>query len=250
MQRLFHPSLIQQPGPSLPRFVKPLPNRIAYDDVEYLDKKGALTVPDVGLRNELLRSYVEHVHGYMPLLDLRDFLNTIERNDASCHVSLLLFQAVMFAGTASVDMQHLHAAGFQTRKAARKTFYQRARVRLYQPLRRPTTLTQNSASLRLRLRARPDIPSAIASADDLLVRDAGRSERHLALDGCRHKFVAYDWPAQKSCPFEHGCKASTIVEADMVVLLYARSIDSPWDEKTHEDKAGRLRCTDAAIGRL
>jgi Fungal specific transcription factor domain len=98
------------------------------DDIEYLQKKGALTIPDAGLRNELLRSYAQYVHPYMPLLDLKDFLTPVEKNDGSSVVSLLLFHAVMFAGTAYIDMRFLQAQGFETRKAARKVFFQRARL--------------------------------------------------------------------------------------------------------------------------
>jgi hypothetical protein len=119
----------QRPGVSLPCYIRPLPPRIMGEDVDFLQRKGALTVPDTRLRNELLRSYVQYVHPYMPLLDLKDFLQPIERNDGNSPVSLLLFQAVMFAATAYVDMRFLHAQGFDNRKAARKFFFQRARVR-------------------------------------------------------------------------------------------------------------------------
>jgi len=113
----------------LPHYFKPLPSRITPDDVEYLDKKGALLIPGNILRNELLRAYVEYVHGYMPLLDLHEFLSALERNDGSTKpISLLLFQAVMFAGTAFVDMKHLRHAGYTTRKEARKAFFLKARV--------------------------------------------------------------------------------------------------------------------------
>jgi hypothetical protein len=93
-------------------------------------KKGALTVPPKGtLRSEMLRAYVEFVHPYMPLLDLQDFLTVVDKTDGSNgKVSLILFQAVMFAGSAFVDMQHLRKAGYATRKEARKDFFQRTRV--------------------------------------------------------------------------------------------------------------------------
>ena len=112
----------------LPDFIRGLPQRLQSDDIDYLATKGALTVPDVELRNELLKSYIHYVHPYMPLLDLEEFLQTIARNDGIHRMSLLLFQAVMFAGTAFVDMKHLRAAGYPNRKAARKVFFQRARV--------------------------------------------------------------------------------------------------------------------------
>ena len=77
----------------------------------------------------MLRAYIEFVHPYMPLLDLHDFLAVIDRPDGSLgRVSLILFQAVMFAGSAFVDMDHLRFAGYATRKEARKDFFQKTRV--------------------------------------------------------------------------------------------------------------------------
>jgi hypothetical protein len=114
---------------NIPYFIKPLPPRIGPDEIAYLEKKGALTVPSVGLRNEMLKAYIEFVHPYMPLIDLYDFIMIIESGNGSLgRISLILFQAVMFAGSAFVDMQHLHNAGYLTRKEARKDFFQKTRL--------------------------------------------------------------------------------------------------------------------------
>ncbi|CAI7588685.1 unnamed protein product [Penicillium palitans] len=112
----------------LPDYIRGLPARLQKEDIDYLAVKGALTIPDVTLRNELLKSYIHYVHTYMPLLDLEEFLQNIVQNDGIHRISLLLFQAVMFAGVAFIDMKHLQAAGYQTRKVARKVFFQRARL--------------------------------------------------------------------------------------------------------------------------
>jgi hypothetical protein len=115
---------------TLPDYVKPLPQRIVADDVDYLYRKGALSIPEDNLRNELLRSYIEYMHSYMPILDLHDFLRIISKGDGSIgRLSLLLVQSVMFAGTAFVDMKHLQEAGYESRKAARKAFFLKARVK-------------------------------------------------------------------------------------------------------------------------
>lgn len=111
-----------------PRFLKPLPSRIAPEDVEYLKLKGALTIPEESLRNELLRAYVKWVYSSLPVLDLHSFLEAVATNDPDANLSLLLFQAVMFAGTAFVDIRHLKAAGYNTRREARKAFFHNARV--------------------------------------------------------------------------------------------------------------------------
>lgn len=92
-------------------------------------------MPKGTLRSEMLRAYVEFVHPYMPLLDLLDFLTVIDCADGSQgQISLILFQAVMFAGSAFIDMHHLHTAGYSTRKEARKDFFQKTRVSIAPPL--------------------------------------------------------------------------------------------------------------------
>ena len=98
------------------------------EDLEYLQRKGAFIIPDTGFRNELLRCYVQYVHPYLPLVDLEDLLTTIEKNQSTDTVSLLLFQAVMFAATAYIDMRYLVAQGYVTRKAARKAFFQKVKL--------------------------------------------------------------------------------------------------------------------------
>ncbi|KAI9925725.1 hypothetical protein ASPWEDRAFT_580763 [Aspergillus wentii DTO 134E9] len=111
-----------------PRFLKPLPSRIAPEDLEFLRFRGALSLPESGLRNELLRCYIQWVHSFMPVLNLQDFLRCIAENDPEGNVSILLFQAVMFVATAFVDLKHLQDAGYPTRKSARSAFYTRLRL--------------------------------------------------------------------------------------------------------------------------
>ncbi|KAH9208634.1 fungal-specific transcription factor domain-containing protein [Leptodontidium sp. 2 PMI_412] len=113
----------------LPDYLKPLPQRMTSVDIDYLFAKGALSLPDAPVRNALLRAYCEFVHPYMPLLELHHVLEIMnDPTGESGKISLLLFQAIMFAGTAFVDMGHLVAAGYTNRKAARKAFFQKARV--------------------------------------------------------------------------------------------------------------------------
>ncbi|KAL2798577.1 fungal-specific transcription factor domain-containing protein [Aspergillus keveii] len=111
-----------------PRFLKPLPPRIPEEDLEFLRFRGALSIPESGLRTELLRCYIKWVHSFLPVLNLQEFLRCVAENDPDGNISLLLFQAVMFVATAFVDLEHLQAAGFTTRKAARNTFYTRLRL--------------------------------------------------------------------------------------------------------------------------
>jgi hypothetical protein len=114
---------------TLPSYLKPLPPRMTSVDIDYLFAKGALSLPSPRIRNALLRSYVEFVHPYMPLIEIHDTLRIIDEGTGEGgRISLLLFQAIMFAGTAFVDMEFLREAGYSSRKGARKAFFQKARV--------------------------------------------------------------------------------------------------------------------------
>lgn len=113
----------------IPPFIRPPPFQIAAEDVSYLNIKSALTLPSIELQNALLQAYIEYVHPYMPLMDIHEFLNIVTRRDGlNGQTSLFLYQAVMFSASAFVDMKYLREAGYLTRKAARKSFFQRTRV--------------------------------------------------------------------------------------------------------------------------
>lgn len=112
-----------------PPFLKGPSGLCARESFLFLYERGAVSIPSTELRNQLLQSYTEHVHGDMPILDLSDYIQVIERGDGlTGQGSLLLLQSVMFAGLAFVDLQHLIKAGFTSRKAARKAFFTKARV--------------------------------------------------------------------------------------------------------------------------
>lgn len=131
MNQLFGPApepMRREPDIDLPRFIKQSHVDLEINDLNYLQKKGVFEIPHFAFRNALLKSFVNYVHVYMPFLDLKDFLQTIYENTGRKRISLLLFQAVMFAGTAFVNMKHLRMAGYESRRAARKAFFQRVRV--------------------------------------------------------------------------------------------------------------------------
>lgn len=112
----------------LPSYIKPLPCRLGFDDVTYLLNKGALIIPGDRLRNELLRNYVEYMHPFMPLVDWPKLMRIIKQADGVQSISLLLFQALMFTGLATIDMHFLKSAGFSTRREARRVFFNKARL--------------------------------------------------------------------------------------------------------------------------
>ncbi|KAI9646566.1 hypothetical protein NHQ30_004561 [Ciborinia camelliae] len=113
---------------SLPAYINPLPSKMTSVDIDYLWAKSALLIPEPPVRNALLRAFIEYVYPYMPILELHKILQIINDEGGYGSMSLLLFQSIMFSGTAFVDMDTLRRAGHRTRKAARKAFFQRARV--------------------------------------------------------------------------------------------------------------------------
>ncbi|KAK5454223.1 hypothetical protein LTS15_006223 [Exophiala xenobiotica] len=108
--------------PEIPSFIKPIPSYLTREDVDYLHRKGALRVPEVELRDALFESYVHYIHPCYQILELGVLKDSIQETSDN-RISLLLFQAIMFAGAAWVDVKLLRRLGFLTQKAARKAFY-------------------------------------------------------------------------------------------------------------------------------
>ena len=125
------PSLHEHEGcqTRLPSYIAPLPPDLDPDISQFLHRKGALSLPTPTIRDELMRVYVCYVHPFLPLLDLGAFVKAIAGQDETCKISLILFQAVMFAGAPFVDMSCLESEDFQDRKQARKALFGRVRVR-------------------------------------------------------------------------------------------------------------------------
>lgn len=71
----------------------------------------------------ILQSYVDFVHPFLPILDLNEFLQAILKNEPAHQLSLLVFQAVMFAGSAFVKMSSLKIQGFSTQKEFEKAHF-------------------------------------------------------------------------------------------------------------------------------
>lgn len=130
-QAALHATVLNAPPVDLvlPAFIQPIPDHLAPEDVDYLRKKGCFDVPEPELRDAILRSYAEYVHPCIPLLDLARFLSSIlSPQPQGNRISLLLFQAVMFAGSAHVDIKPLRKLGYLRRKAARRALYLKTKV--------------------------------------------------------------------------------------------------------------------------
>ncbi|KAL7947521.1 fungal-specific transcription factor domain-containing protein [Trichoderma barbatum] len=107
-------------------------SRLDEDDMQYLKRKGALSLPPKGVMDEFVSNYFQLFHPFFPILDKSSFLASYYRSDrdAASHSygpSLLLLQAIIFTASATVPMNVVRDAGFATRKEARIALHKRAR---------------------------------------------------------------------------------------------------------------------------
>ena len=114
-------------SPELPSYISPTKHIFDVEEIAYLRSRGALSVPLPDLRDQLLLAFLLYVHPFLPVVDFQDVCDAVEGRPG-CQISLLLFQAIMFAGTAFVDLQHLLDAGFENRLAARAYFFRKIKV--------------------------------------------------------------------------------------------------------------------------
>ncbi len=169
MQSLSHPTDVPSPqatfsfhheaspghGPTgsdkLPSFIKPLSETLDAVDAEFLEKKGAFTIPPPDLRNEIIAHYLQFIHPSLPVLTASMLRNIAQErpNPGPNTMSILLFQAAMFAAVNLIDEKSIQKAGYSTAHEIRKAFYARARVSVMPAEANEISLTNLIASLRL-----------------------------------------------------------------------------------------------------
>lgn len=89
---------------------------------------GACIIPETEIRDHLLDSYVNHAYWDMPLVDVNRLYICVCTNTEDNQLSLLLFQAVMFAGICSTDYLQPSQLGFATMREVREVFYNRVKT--------------------------------------------------------------------------------------------------------------------------
>lgn len=113
---------------SLPKNVIESPERLATNNLATMAAKRAFTLPPRDTQYALLKSYAQNVHPDIPLLDLGDLLDAAVLRYHGRQTSLLLLQAVMFAGAIFVDPVHLHLIGYASKAAAVRDLFGRAKI--------------------------------------------------------------------------------------------------------------------------
>lgn len=112
----------------LPKYLKPLPSHLGFDENSYLAAKGALSLPESAVIEQILRAFAQWHFPLMPVVDIDFILRAVLQDNQNAKISLLMLQAVIYAGSAHVDLAWLRKAGYADRKAARTAFYHRTRV--------------------------------------------------------------------------------------------------------------------------
>jgi len=117
--------------------ISTLPGYVHWNDGQFSAKQmcdlltiGATSLPNQQIIHELVQSYLDWVHPQLPLLDLDRFLSTLcgSGRSSPAQVSLLLLNAVLFAGSLySVD-KRLPELGFDKWKDFQDQVHKRARV--------------------------------------------------------------------------------------------------------------------------
>ncbi|RMJ16760.1 hypothetical protein CDV36_003542 [Fusarium kuroshium] len=119
----------------LPAFIKPISPDTSQSALNYLAAEGAFWIPEGKLRQALVDACFEFITPYMPSLDRSELLGHMDVSadhnpDQPCQktIGILLFQAILFAGSAFVDSDVLRRLDCPSPREARRSFYRRARL--------------------------------------------------------------------------------------------------------------------------
>ncbi|TDZ46012.1 Cutinase transcription factor 1 beta [Colletotrichum trifolii] len=178
-------------------------HNIPPQDVNFLELQGCLRIPTRAILDEFVQQYFLHVHPLLPMLNEGDFWDVYCANPATFpheRVSLLLFQAMLFASCNFVSRQTIKALGFSTIRAARAAFYRRAKL-LYDLESESSPLAVSQAALLLSFRSPPTTPSLRRSNTAWLaiaIQNARTAEAHRyasrsAPDGRRNNLLKRLW---------------------------------------------------------
>lgn len=91
---------------SLPFIATPDLGHLSALDVRFMQLNGCFELPPMPILNELVRMYFLHAHPIVPLLDEGDFWDSFSCSNGE-KISLLLFQAMVFAACAVSPKSHI-----------------------------------------------------------------------------------------------------------------------------------------------
>ncbi|CAG9983664.1 unnamed protein product [Clonostachys byssicola] len=97
----------------------------------FLEQQGCFLVPKRTLLDELVKQYFLHVHPFLPLIHEGHFWESYDGTTdgfADKPISLLLFQAMLFASCTFIPSTTVQSLGFDDIRSMRATYYRRAKL--------------------------------------------------------------------------------------------------------------------------
>ncbi|CAI7671811.1 unnamed protein product [Penicillium palitans] len=120
-------------------------------DLNFLELQGCLRVPTRDLLYELVQQYFLHVHPILPLMNEGDFWDLYFHSadgPPTKPISLLVFQAMLFASCNFLSASTVHSLGFPSIRVMRASYYRNAKL-LYDLGSESSPLSTAQASLLL-----------------------------------------------------------------------------------------------------
>lgn len=101
------------------------------EDVAFLNSKGCLQVPAPVYLEEFVRQYFLHIQPCTPIIDesvFWDLYRSKTSDPSAAKLPLLLFQTILFASSPYISVETAQLCGFDDKRNAWNTLYQRAKV--------------------------------------------------------------------------------------------------------------------------
>ncbi|KAH8800627.1 fungal-specific transcription factor domain-containing protein [Xylogone sp. PMI_703] len=97
------------------------------EDLAYLWAKGAFSIPSEEVCGSLLQCYFRHVHPFLPIIDVTNFINQYD-NGGPRRISALLLWSMFSVASNFVEHATTQLAGYSSHKEMKRSMYQRAKV--------------------------------------------------------------------------------------------------------------------------
>ncbi|PKY05855.1 hypothetical protein P168DRAFT_310028 [Aspergillus campestris IBT 28561] len=97
------------------------------DTLEYLKRRGCFDLPHFNIQQELVKAYFHYVHPFFPVVQASSFLQAFGSPEQK-GASLQLLWSVFLAAANFADTTTVQSAGFESRKAMKRSMFLRAKA--------------------------------------------------------------------------------------------------------------------------
>ncbi|RDW59085.1 hypothetical protein BP5796_12009 [Coleophoma crateriformis] len=96
-------------------------------DLSFMEAKGVFSIPSKETCDVLIRNYLLHVHLWLPVVDMKNFLSQYNAGGPAS-LNLLLLWAVLLAGSSTLSDEDARLAGFSSRTAMGRSYFTRTKT--------------------------------------------------------------------------------------------------------------------------